>query len=173
MDSLESRMTDFATRAGTEFKALRTLINGNMPDLSALTTLAKASLVGAVNELKGAIDTVAASVAAMISDTATDTAHVWSASKSKSYTDAAVAAILGGADAAYQTLKEIETFLQANSGTITTLLTELGLCIRSDVAQTLTAAQQLQARTNLDVYGKTDIGDPNTNLVAIFEAALS
>ena len=173
MTTLESRLNDFATRTGVEFKALRTLINGNLPDLSALTTLAKASLVGAVNEIKASLDVTSQALAALVNDASSDAAHVWSASKTNSAINAAITSLLGGADAAYTTLKQIETFLQSEGAQISTLLTNLGLCIRVDTAQTFTAAQQLQARANLDVYGKADIGDPNTNLVAIFETALA
>src|SRR3546814_12043918 len=49
--SLASAISALATRAGTEAKSLRTLINGNVSSLAALTTTAKTSLVAAVNEL--------------------------------------------------------------------------------------------------------------------------
>lgn len=51
MATLEVRLRDIATRMGTEAKALRTLINSNLSDLSSLTTTAKTSLVAAINEL--------------------------------------------------------------------------------------------------------------------------
>lgn len=53
--SLSTNITDLATRVATEAKALRTLINGNAADLSALTTTTKTNLVAAMNELKAAI----------------------------------------------------------------------------------------------------------------------
>lgn len=49
--SLASRISDLATRAGQEAKSLRTLINGNVSTLSALTTTVKTNLVAAINEL--------------------------------------------------------------------------------------------------------------------------
>lgn len=49
--SLSTNITNLATRIATECKALRTLINGNATDLSALTTTAKTNLVAAINEL--------------------------------------------------------------------------------------------------------------------------
>ena len=45
--SLVTRLTDLSTRIATEVKALRTLINGNAADLSALTTTNKTNLVAA------------------------------------------------------------------------------------------------------------------------------
>ena len=56
MSTLQARITDLATRMATECKSLRTLINKNASDLSALTTTQKGSLVAAINELKTAID---------------------------------------------------------------------------------------------------------------------
>ena len=50
--SLAVRISDLATRIGTEFKAVRTLIGGSgTADISALTTTAKTSLVAAINEV--------------------------------------------------------------------------------------------------------------------------
>ena len=48
--SLSVNVTDLATRIATEVKSLRTLINGNQLDLSALNTTAKSNLVAALNE---------------------------------------------------------------------------------------------------------------------------
>lgn len=52
MATLETRLRDLATAVGTQVKALRTLINGNVADLSALTTTAKNNLVAAINEVR-------------------------------------------------------------------------------------------------------------------------
>jgi len=51
MATLETRLRNLATRIGTEFKSIRTLLNGNAADLSALTTTAKTNIVAAINEL--------------------------------------------------------------------------------------------------------------------------
>lgn len=52
MATLETRLRDLATAIGTSVKALRTLVNGNAADLSALTTTAKNNLVAAINEVR-------------------------------------------------------------------------------------------------------------------------
>lgn len=52
MATLETRLRDLATAIGTNAKAIRTLINGNVADLAALTTTAKANLVAAINEVR-------------------------------------------------------------------------------------------------------------------------
>ena len=56
--SLETNLVNFATRVATETKALRTLINGNATDLTALTTTAKGNLVAAINEVAAEVDTI-------------------------------------------------------------------------------------------------------------------
>ena len=60
--SLSTNVSNLATRIATEVKALRTLINGNVADLSSLDTTAKANLVLAINEIKGALDTAATDI---------------------------------------------------------------------------------------------------------------
>lgn len=52
MASLETRLRDLATGIGTALKATRTLVNGNVADLTALTTTAKTNLVAALNEVR-------------------------------------------------------------------------------------------------------------------------
>jgi len=74
--SLATNVADLATRAASEDKALRTLINANAPDLSALTTTAKSNLVAAINEVKDST-----SSAAGINDGTTSTTSTWSSSK--------------------------------------------------------------------------------------------
>jgi uncharacterized protein YcbK (DUF882 family) len=78
--SLATRLSDFATRTATEAKALRTLINGNAANLTALTTTAKGNLVVAVNELVSRIGALE-SGAAGIDDSSTSTTKTWSSSK--------------------------------------------------------------------------------------------
>ena len=62
MATLASRITDLATRIATECKSLRTLLNGNAADLSALTTTAKTNLVAAVNEIDADLGTLSTAV---------------------------------------------------------------------------------------------------------------
>lgn len=63
--SLSTNVSNLATRIATEVKALRTLVNGNVADLSALSTTAKANLVLAINEIKSALDTAASDISAL------------------------------------------------------------------------------------------------------------
>lgn len=80
--SLSVQLQNLAIRIGTEVKALRTLLNGNAADNSALLTTAKANLVAAINEVKADLDTLATSPGgATINDAATSTGSVWSSAK--------------------------------------------------------------------------------------------
>lgn len=49
--TLETQINNLATAVGTQSKALKTLINGNAADLSALSTTAQGNLVLAINEV--------------------------------------------------------------------------------------------------------------------------
>lgn len=60
--TFELNLQNFATRLSTEFKALRTLINGNQVDLSSLNTTAKNNLVAALNEVFGITATLQTAV---------------------------------------------------------------------------------------------------------------
>jgi hypothetical protein len=72
---------------------------------------------------------------------------------------------LGGASAAYDTLQEIEAKLGSDDTALANLLTAVGNRVSFADAQSLTAAQQLQACTNLG------LGDPTTDFAAAYTAA--
>lgn len=55
MATLETRLRDLATAIGTAVKASKTLINGNVADLTGLTTTVKTNLVAAVNEVVASV----------------------------------------------------------------------------------------------------------------------
>lgn len=78
--SLVSNVQDLATRIATETKALRTLINGNVGDLSALNTSAKTNLVAAINE---AATSGEGGGGLAIDDTTASTGTVYSSSKTE------------------------------------------------------------------------------------------
>ena len=74
--------------------------------------------------------------------------------------------IINGADVSSDTLKEladkIVALTQADNGLVST-----------KVAQSFTAPEKLQARNNIDVYSKAEIGDINTNFVATINTTFS
>ena len=164
MSSLQVRITDLATRVATEIKSVKTLINGNAADLSALTTTQKTSLVAAINELKNAVDNAGSSIT--ISDSTSSTTQVWSSSKIASEIQAAKDALTNGAAAALDTLAELASALGNDANFASTVTTALGYRLRYDAAQTLTAAQKTQACANIGV------GEPDTDFVTTFNSGL-
>lgn len=164
MSTLQVRITDLATRVATEIKSVKTLVNGNAADLSALTTTQKTSLVDAINELKNAVDNAGSSIT--ISDSTSSTTEVWSSSKIASEIQAAKDALTNGAAAALDTLAELASALGNDASFASTVTTALGYRLRFDAAQTLTAGQKTQACANLG------IGEPDTDFVTTFNSGL-
>ena len=164
MSTLIVRISDLATRMATECKSLRTLVNANGADLSALTTTQKASLVAAINELKTAVDNAGSSIT--ISDSSSSTTQVWSSSKVASEITAAKNALTNGAAAALDTLSELASALGNDANFSSTITTALSYRLRFDAAQTLTTGQKTQACANLG------IGEPDTDFVTTFNSGL-
>jgi hypothetical protein len=173
--SLATNVTDLATRVATEAKALRTLINGNAADLSALNTVAKTNLVAAINEIEAAV-----SAASGIDDGTTSTTTTWSSSKIDGEIDAAVSALVDTAPGTLDTLNELAAALGDDPAFATTVTTALANRVRTDTAaQGLDSTQQGNARTNISAASAsalttltTNVGDTTTNFVTTFEAGL-
>ncbi len=166
MATLQTNITNLATRIATECKSLRTMINGNAADLSALTTTSKTSLVSAINELQGAIAS-----ATGINDASTGTGATWSASKIIEELGDLKSEILGGAGSAFDTLQELATLIGENDGDITGILTALDNRVRFDAAQTLTAPQKTQALANIGAAADTHTHSAATTGAAGFMSA--
>lgn len=179
MASLNTRLQDLAFRLGTESKALRSIINGNVADLSSLTTTNKTNLVAALNEIVANMAEIQGSVGAAINDSASSsTTQTWSINKIASTISTTAAAtkaeILGGAGPAYDTLQELKALLDETDSDLASFTTALANRVRVDVSnQGLTTTQQSNARTNIGAQAAADIGDTDQNLVAVFEGALA
>lgn len=167
--SFATRVSDLATRIATECKSLRTMVNGNAADLSALTTTNKTNLVAAINELKAALGDAGAA----ISDGTTATTTTWSSTKISSAITAALNALTTGAPGALDTLDELAAALGDDANFAGTVTTALGNRVRVDAAQGLTTPQQTQARANIGAQEAALIGDPDTNFVTTFTAGLA
>lgn len=163
--SLQTQITNLATRVGTECKSIRAA----MGDKTALTTTDKSTLVAAINEL---VTTIASASSILDSATTGDTTHTWSANKIVAEINAAKTAIINGAPAAYDTLIEIATQLSTDQTALGNLLTAVGNRVAFDAAQTLTAPQKAQAIANIGAISAADVGDVNSGFVATFNAAL-
>lgn len=195
--SLATNVSNLTTRIATELKSLRTLINGNSTDLSSLQTTAKTNLVAAINELVSAIGGAGAS----IDDAAISTLTVWSSDKTDGEIDdrvsTAITALVGAAPAQLDTLSEIAASLNNNSdlaGTLTSAIAAKAddtAVVKLSGAQTVAGVKTFSSapvvpdasfviakitglQTALDAKASaTDLGDPTTNFVTIFETGLA
>lgn len=161
--SLTTRIESLVIRVAQEFNDVRAK-TGN---LANLTTTDKSNLVAAINELKAA---VVSSVA--IDDGQITTSTTYSSSKIVTLLDALKSEILGGADAAYDTLLEIQQLLQNGTSGLDALLAAVNNRVRFDAAQALSAPEQAQARSNIGAVAISDVGDTDSDFVATFEGAL-
>lgn len=166
MSTLETRLSDLATRIATECKAIRTLTNGNAANLSALNTTAKNNLVAAMNELKSGLT-------AVINDAAPGTSTTYSSSKIVTLILDATAGLVASAPSTLDTLNELAAALGNDANFATTITASLGNRVRVDTAaQGLNSTQQANARANIGAYGATEIGNPDTDFVSTFAAGL-
>ena len=151
--ALQDRLNAFVTVVKGETKNLRTFISGtNNGDTSSLTTTAT-NLVGAINEVKVTAD-AASSGGSSINDAATNETEAWSSSKVAAEITTAVDGILDGAPAALDTLNE------------------LAAALGDDASYASSITAQLATKANAsDVYTQAQLGDPETDLVAIWNAA--
>ena len=161
--SLATRIESLVIRVAQEFNDVR----AKAGNLANLTTTDKSNLVAAINELK----------AAVVSSSEIDDANIaisstYSSSKIVTLLDALKSEILGGADAAYDTLLEIQQLLQNGTTGLDALLAAVNNRVRFDAAQTLSAPEQAQARSNIGAVAASDVGDTDTDFVAVFEGAL-
>ncbi|QJD49582.1 hypothetical protein HWD32_gp04 [Gordonia phage Secretariat] len=154
--------------AGADAAAARTAIGAGTSNLILGTTSSTAkagNYVPTWSEVTGKPVVIAAGADAQAARTAIG-------AQSEADVDAKVAALVGGAGETLDTLKELADALGNDANFATTVTTALGNRLRVDAAQTLTETQKTQGRSNLDVYSKTEIGNPETNLVSVFEAAI-
>ena len=154
MTILTQSINDGFAQITTLLKQVNNTLKSNQGDLLQLTTTQKSSLVAALNEINASI-----SSSSSISDTTTTTTNTWSSTKISAEITKAINNLINGADVSSDTLKEladkITALAQADNGLVS-----------SKVTQSFTAPEKLQARNNIDVYSKAEIGDINTNFVA-------
>lgn len=204
--SLQTRLTSLSEILGTDVKALRARataletnvgtvanlsttdktnlvnatneLNSNIGNLPSLTTTAKSNVVVALNELKTNISQLEQGTSTLIDDAAPTSAtnKTWSANKINTTVDNAVAAIVSGAPAALDTLKELADALGSDASLSTTITTALGLRVRVDEAQTFDATQMATGRTNIGAAAEsvvsqlvTDLGNLDHNFVVDYE----
>lgn len=173
MATLQVRIENLATRIASECKSLRTLLNGNAADLSALTTANKTNVVAALNELKTLIDGLSGGGVVIDDAISSSTTKTWSISKISSEISSALNSVLSGAPAALDTLDELASALGDDANFAATITAALGNRVRTDTAsQSLNSTQKSNARGNIDAYGVNELGDPDTNFVTTFTTGL-
>ena len=161
MAILTQSINDGFAQITTLLKQVNNTLKSNQGDLLQLTTTQKSSLVDALNEINASI-----SSRPSISDTTTTTTNTWSSAKISTEIMKAINNLINGADVSSDTLKEladkIAALTQADNGLVS-----------AKVSQSFTAPEKLQARNNIDVYSKAEIGDINTNFVATINTTFS
>jgi hypothetical protein len=136
---------------------------------STTSTYSAAKITG----LNAAQDTVIAQKAVILDTAAvSDTSLTWSARRINDQIEALRTALLGGADSAFDTFKELQDLLAADDTEAAAFATALGQRLRLDgTAQTVSAANATVARASIAAVGTSDIGNPDTDLVALYTAA--
>jgi len=114
--SMETRVAALVRAAGTRVKT----ILENIGDLTTLSTTEKTSLVGALNELKVAIDS-----SSTISDTTTALTSTWSSSKISSTISTAISNLVNSAPSALDTLNELAAALGNDANFATTVTNQI------------------------------------------------
>ena len=143
------------------------LLTNRIGDLTSLPTTAKGNIVAAIQEIYTLMD----QAGAVIDDAAGNgaTSVTWSADKIYDMIELAKAAVktdlLGGATAAFDTLKELQDLITGDESIVSALSTKVGEKVSFAEAQTLTSGQRLQACQNIG------IGNPESDLVAVYNAA--
>lgn len=184
--SLQVRLSDLTTAIATDIKQARIWITGSSSgNLTGLTTADKTSIVAAVNEVnakptsgdpadasetvKGVLELATLAEVA----TGTDVVRAVTPAGVRQERIALKAEILGpGVPEALDTLDELAQALADDANYAASVTTALANRLRVDTAaQNLTTQQKADGRVNLDVYSKGELGDPETDLVAVYTAA--
>lgn len=168
-----TEITDAVSGVEAEIPTLTDLIDDTTPSSSTVYSSSKTESV--VSDAVGAID-----LTDLIDDASASTSTVYSSSKTDSQIAAVKDDILGGADSAFDTLRELEDALATDTSGIADLVTAVGNRVRFDASQTLTGTQQTQALTNIGGASAsalstltTNVGDTTTDFSATFAAGLT
>jgi hypothetical protein len=167
--TLVAHIQDLSTRVASEFKTVRST-TGN---IASLQTTDKTSLVTALNELKSRVDAAFAASGAVIDDASTSsTTKTYSVTKIRDLVSTSIASLTAGAPTALDTLDELAAALGDDANFASNITAMIGNRVRFDAPQSLTAAQKVQAKSNIDAFGALEIGNPDTDFVAVFNAGL-
>lgn len=162
MVTLSERVIELAKAIGGQFKQIRQ----NIGSVADLQTADKSSLVAAINEAR----TSGGSSGAAIDDTAAAADKAYSSQKTAELISAAKTdlknELTNGADAAYDTFKEVAEYIAADKTGAAAMAEQIGKRLRVDEAQQLTTTQKAAVEQTLN------LGDTATDFVAAFNQAL-
>lgn len=157
---LETELKKFVDAVVVDYKDIITKI-GNLNSLPA--GVAKTSLVAALISLN---DKIAS--AAGINDAVTGTGSTWSSTKISNHVSAAVAALVDGAPAALDTLKELGAAITADKSVLDSVVSALAVRVRVDEAQTFTQLQKDQACENIGALKRAELGNPSFDFAGYY-----
>ena len=153
--SLVRNIASLATRIALELKAARQRIGALEGRLPPGETVVTPGLNIIDDENPNAVSTT------------------FSASGIVSRLDQLKADILGGADGAFDTLKELQDALASDASGIAALTRALESRVRFDEPQDLTVDSQAQARQNIGAVSAEAVGDTEVDFVVVFRDALA
>ena len=171
--TLEQRLGELILALGVDVKALRNkdvAIETTIGDLANLTSDQKGSIVAAINEVLA----IAKTGSSVIDDNALPVAFDKTYSVAKILTMLADlrSEIMGGLPpSTLDTIKEIADWIANDETAMSGILSSLGKRVAVDTAQTFTATEQAQGRSNIGAQEAAAIGDTNTDLVALYNTA--
>ena len=166
--SLVSRIESLILRLAAEFKAIRR----DLGNPTELTTRDQSNLVAAINEVRALID-VTPGLNIIDDENPNAGSTTFSASGIVRRLDQLKADILGGADGAFDTLKELQDALASDASGIAALTRALESRVRHDEPQDLTVDSQVQARQNIGAVSAEAVGDTEVDFVVVFRDALA
>ena len=174
--TLQQRLDALIQVLGADHKSqqvsINTLIN-SIGTLNSLSTTDKSNLVNAINE----VFTIAQNGSTVINDSlTTSTSKTYSIDKIKSEIISAnntlKSELLGGVpQTAWDTITEIANYIASDQTATSGLITSVSNRVSYTQPDGKTATEKLQARQNIEAYGSVELGNPDTDLVAIYNIA--
>ena len=154
--TLQERLDGLITALGTDHKAQQTAlqnINTQIGTLTNLSTTDKTNLVNAINE----VFALAQSGSSVINDAlVTSLSKTYSIDKIKAELASLKTELLGGATNLFDTLSEIESYINSDQSAGSALALQVGNRVSYTTADNRTLAEKQQARTNIDAFGSIE-----------------
>jgi hypothetical protein len=118
---------------------------------------------------------VSSSLSMIADNLSTSAIRTYSIDKIKLEIQGAINSLVNGAGEAYNTLKELADEIQATEGDVGDIILAMTKKVSfvSDQTSYISGGEQQTARNNIDVYGRSEIGNiTEANFVELFESEL-